>query len=72
MNEARIANDKLAAVTLVGVDDGVWSIEWWDTLAGKCLTKGEVTASGGALRLEPPAFQVDIAVRLKKRAMATE
>jgi len=56
-----------AQVTLAGIDDGAWSIEWWDTLTGKRLATGEATASGGALRLVPPAFQVDIAARLKKR-----
>ena len=56
-----------ATVTLEGVDDGSWSVEWWDTLAGERLANGVVTAVGGALRLTPPAFQVDIAARLKKR-----
>ena len=56
-----------AKVTLAGLSDGVWSIEWWDTLAGKRLATGEANASGGFLQLAPPAFQVDIAARLKKR-----
>jgi hypothetical protein len=34
---------------------------------GKRLTEVEVTASGGSLRLQPPALQADIAARLKKR-----
>jgi hypothetical protein len=55
-----------AKVTLVGVDDGVWSIEWWDPLAGKRLAASEATASGGVLQLAPPAFQVDIAARLRR------
>ena len=50
-----------AKVTLAGISDGTWSVEWWDTLAGKRLAAGEATASGGALQLAPPAFQVDIA-----------
>ena len=56
-----------AKVTLVGVDNGAWAIEWWDTLTGKRVAGNEATASGGALRLEATAFQVDIAGRLKKR-----
>jgi Cellulase (glycosyl hydrolase family 5)/Domain of unknown function (DUF5060) len=56
-----------ASVTLAGVDDGSWSVEWWDTLAGERLANGDVTAVGGALRLTPPTFQMDIAARLKKR-----
>ncbi|MCU0917793.1 MAG: cellulase family glycosylhydrolase [Planctomycetes bacterium] len=54
-------------LALAGIDDGTWSIEWWDTLAGKRLAVAEATASGDLLRLAPPAFQVDIAARLKKR-----
>jgi hypothetical protein len=56
-----------AKVMLTGIADGVWSIEWWDTLAGKRLATAEAKASDGALQLVPPAFQVDIAARLKKR-----
>ena len=56
-----------AKVTLTGLDDGPWTVEWWDTLAGKPVGTREATASGGSLRLEPPPFQVDIAARLKKK-----
>jgi hypothetical protein len=54
-------------ITLLGAADGAWSIEWWDTLAGRRISSGEATASGGALQLAPPDFQADIAARLKKR-----
>ena len=56
-----------AKVTLVGVDDGRWSVEWWDTLEGRCVASGEATTLGGTLPLAPPPFQVDIAARLRKR-----
>jgi hypothetical protein len=56
-----------AKVALAGVDDGLWSVEWWDTLSGKRITAIEATAADGVLRLQPPAFQADIAARLKKR-----
>jgi len=54
-------------LTLAGLSDGTWSVEWWDTLAGKRLAMSEATAFNGVLRLAPPGFQVDIAARLKKR-----
>lgn len=63
-NPAPVTGSK---VTLAGVDDGLWSIEWWDTLSGKRIAEVEATASGGLLRLQPLAFQADIAARLKKR-----
>lgn len=56
-----------AAVTLAGIGDGVWSVRWWDTLAGKPVAEREVSAVGGKVRLEPPAFQADIAGHLIKR-----
>jgi Cellulase (glycosyl hydrolase family 5)/Domain of unknown function (DUF5060) len=56
-----------ATIILTGLDDGPWSIDWWDTLAGKSVANGEATAVHGTLRLTPPAFQVDIAARLNKR-----
>lgn len=56
-----------AKVALLGLDNGTWSVEWWDTLEGKCLESVKNVASSGILRLEPPAFKVDIAARLKKQ-----
>jgi hypothetical protein len=56
-----------ARATLVGVSDGPWAVEWWDTLAGKSVASGQAVAAGGRLRLEVPAFPVDIAGRLKRR-----
>ena len=52
--------------TLLGVDDGAWAVEWWDTLTGKSVARVEAIASGGTLRLQPPGFQVDLAARLRK------
>jgi hypothetical protein len=56
-----------AKVTLTGLDDGPWTLAWWDTLEGKRVGIGAATVSGGSLQLEPPAFQADIAARLKKK-----
>jgi len=56
-----------ATVTLTGVDDGAWSVRWWDTLAGKPVADGEAQAADGKLRIEPPAFQADIAGHLRRR-----
>jgi len=52
---------------VAGIDDGPWTIEWWDTLEGKRMASAESTASNGALWLEPPPFRVDLAARLKRR-----
>ena len=54
-------------MTLTGLDDGAWTVEWWDTLAGKCVASQTRTATAGSLQLEPPAFQADIAAKLRKK-----
>jgi len=56
-----------ADVALTGLTDGSWEIEWWDSLAGKRVVTQEATVTGGSLRLKPPAFQVDIAARAKRK-----
>jgi hypothetical protein len=56
-----------AKVTLVNIADGSWTVEWWDTLAGKRMAETEATAADSALTLEPPDFEVDVAARLKRR-----
>lgn len=55
-----------ARVTLLGLADGNWAVEWWDTLEGKPVASAKVNSAGGALRLEPPAFRVDLAARLRR------
>lgn len=56
-----------ASVTITGVADGTWSVEWWNTLTGRATGQTEAMVANGKLRLEPPAFQADIAARLRKR-----
>ena len=56
-----------AKVTLAGLEDGPWTVEWWDTLEGKRLAATDATVTGGSLLLEPPAFQADIAARLRRK-----
>ena len=56
-----------ARVTLTGLEDGAWTVEWWDTLAGKCVASQTRTATAGSLQLEPPGLQADIAAKLRKK-----
>ena len=55
-----------AKVSLVGLEDGPWLIQWWNTLSGKQIAQSRQTVSGGVLNLEAPGFQVDVAARMKK------
>jgi hypothetical protein len=63
VNPAPVTN---AQLTIAGLEDGPWSLEWWNTLSGKTTGKTQATAVGGLLKVTPPAFQADIAARLKK------
>jgi hypothetical protein len=56
-----------AVVTLAGLENGEWTVEWWDPAAGKPISSAQVKADTGSLRLEVPPFSVDIAARLRKR-----
>jgi hypothetical protein len=54
-------------VTLAGVENGTWDVEWWNTLAGERLASNRARVADGALQLEAPSFVVDVAARLRKR-----
>jgi hypothetical protein len=63
-NPASLQGVKL---TLTNVVDGVWNVQWCHTQTGAVIATNTVTAQSGALTLEPPSFQSDIAVRLKRQ-----
>jgi hypothetical protein len=58
-----------ASLNVVGLGDGDYEIEWWDTLAGGVLRKDRGTVrhmkhTGYGLELKPPAFWGDIAAKV--------
>jgi hypothetical protein len=58
--------DEIAGAT-VEIKDLVpraYRVEWWDTQAGKVVKQESVTAAGGALRLQSPAFRADVACKV--------
>lgn len=55
-----------AGVTLRGLRDGLWKVEWWSTWPGQCVQTNVLEAKGGSLRLAAPAFRVDLAARLRR------
>jgi hypothetical protein len=59
--------DPCSGVVLVleGLEDGAYSVEWWDPLGGRATTKQELSTEEGRLRLHVPEFRLDTAVRLK-------
>ncbi|MBL7223827.1 MAG: hypothetical protein ISS72_08240 [Candidatus Brocadiae bacterium] len=54
-----------ATVTVSGLADGDWQVEWWDTWKGTVARRETLTARGGALTLAPPRMARDVAVKLR-------
>jgi hypothetical protein len=61
-----------AVVTLAGLEDGTYHVEWWSPLGGKKVGEEDCRGEEGALRLSVPSFQMDLAARLKARPTPQE
>lgn len=53
------------AVSLDGFRNGPYTVEFWDTYAGRLIRKVPMTTKNGRLTLRIPAFKNDIAVKIK-------
>jgi hypothetical protein len=56
-----------ASVTLEGMPDGTYHVQWWDTRTGTPVRTDEVTATGNVLHLESPSFSHDIACTVSSK-----
>jgi hypothetical protein len=65
VHEEPIAAIESATVTVGGLPDGKYAVEWWDTKAGKCETTQEATSAGGRLALSVPPLENDVAVKIR-------
>lgn len=54
-----------AKVTLVGLRDRAYQVEWWDTRKGDVVSTAEATSTAGSLVLAVPAFSRDIAAKVR-------
>jgi hypothetical protein len=54
-----------AVLTLSGLDDGRYVVEWWDTETGSIVSTSEVTVSGGQTSIDVPAFSKDLALKVR-------
>ena len=50
---------------LVGMKDGLYAVETWDTWTGKRLTRAQVRAANGRIRLTIPPSQSDLLAKVK-------
>jgi hypothetical protein len=52
-------------IEVKGLPDGAYVVEFWDTYAGKVLTRETVACEDAALRLRLPAANRDFAFKIK-------
>lgn len=52
-------------IRLDGMEESPMDIEYWDTYAGSIVSSETVDTSGGSLTLDFPAFEKDLAVKVK-------
>jgi hypothetical protein len=54
-----------AALTVEGVADGSWRVEWVDPYTGEVVVDGgEAMVAGGSVTFDVPAFERETALRL--------
>ncbi len=58
-----IRND---SISLTGLKDGAYRIQWWDTYTGQVLQEGKNMATGGTLKLPIPEFSKDLACKVTR------
>ena len=56
-----------AAALIGGLEDGAFTVEVWDTTAGRIVSTAEIQSQGGTLRVPLPAFSRDVALKFSRR-----
>lgn len=51
-------------LTLKGLADGLYSVEWWNTTTGEISATEQVTVSGGTADINVPTFSTDLALKV--------
>ena len=57
---------KGASFDLVDVEDGIYNIEWWDTVEGKITFQEKIEGKNNTIHLTIPSFSKDLACKIKK------
>ena len=52
-------------VTLIGLRDGRYALEWWDTWKGSVLGRERVACKGNRLSIKVPPLETDVAVKVR-------
>jgi hypothetical protein len=53
-----------AAIEIIGLRDGQYQLEWWDTYAGRVIRSEQVLCTDGRLNVSVPPFNCDIACKI--------
>jgi hypothetical protein len=53
-----------STVTIEGLADGNYRIDFWDTIGGKVISSKTATSTGGTLTFQPPDFVQDLAGKI--------
>ncbi|MBN1526506.1 MAG: cellulase family glycosylhydrolase [Candidatus Omnitrophica bacterium] len=53
-------------LTVSGIANGTYRVEWWDTLEGKVIKRERASARNGLLQLKIPQFTKDIACKIRR------
>jgi hypothetical protein len=66
-------NQAAVSANVIGLDDGAYEVDWWDTTTGEVVRKHKGTVRhlrhfGYGLELKPPEFWGDIAARVARAA----
>jgi hypothetical protein len=56
------------SMTVTGLDDGTYTVEFWDTIAGTVSQTIAVEVSGGTVTIAIPTFNRDWAIKIKPSA----
>ncbi|MBI5959779.1 MAG: hypothetical protein HY866_13650, partial [Chloroflexi bacterium] len=53
-----------AVLTLNGLADGEYTVEWWDTMTGEIITTEQLIVAGAAASINVPSFTTDLALKV--------
>jgi len=51
---------------VLGLPDGAYRLEWWETWKGSVSRTEEAAVVGGKLTLSMPALETDVAVKIRR------
>ncbi len=56
-----------AKVSVEALEPGRYTVEWWDTLEGRCVAESESDLRDGKILVSVPDFGIDLAARIRRK-----